>query len=39
MTVLNPDRYATNQDAMVRIMAWGGNMTVSARRQQGVIVA
>lgn len=39
MVPLNPDRYATNQDARVRLIAWAGNMTVSARRLQGVIVA
>lgn len=36
---LNPDRYATNQDAVVKFLAWAGNMTSSSRRLQGVIVA
>jgi hypothetical protein len=39
MTQLNPDRYAVNQDAFVRLIAWAGNMTVSNRALQGVIVA
>lgn len=38
MVVLEPDRFATNQDAMVRLIAWAGNMTTSGRRYQGVIV-
>lgn len=36
---LDPDRYATNQDAMVKLLAFAGNMTVSNRSLQGVIVA
>ena len=36
---LNPDRYSTNQDATVKLMAWAGNMTVNNRSLQGVIVA
>lgn len=36
---LDPDRYSTNQDAMVKLMGWAGNMTVSNRALQGVIVA
>ena len=39
MVPLNPERFATNQDAMVRLLGFMGNMTVSARRQQGVIVS
>lgn len=39
MVPLNPDRYATNQDAFVKLIAWAGNMTVSNRSLQGVIVA
>jgi hypothetical protein len=34
---LNPDRYSINQDAVVKLMAWAGNMTVSNRRLQGVL--
>lgn len=39
MTPLNPDRYATNQDAMVKLIGWAGNMTLSNASLQGVIVA
>jgi hypothetical protein len=39
MVPLNPDRYAVNQDAFVRLIAWAGNMTTSGRQFQGVIVA
>lgn len=38
MVSLNPDRYASNVDAMSRIIAWAGNMTCSNRSLQGVIV-
>lgn len=34
---LNPDRYSINQDAVVKLMAWAGNMTISNRRLQAVI--
>lgn len=37
MVPLNPDRYATNQDAMVKLLGWAGNMTLGAGRQQGVL--
>lgn len=36
---LNPDRFSTNQDAMVKLMAWAGNMTTSGRKFQGVLIA
>lgn len=39
MVPLDPDRYATNQDATVKLIGWAGNMTVSNRALQGVIVA
>jgi len=39
MVPLSPDRYSSNQDAMVKLIAWAGNMTVNNRAQQGVIVA
>ena len=39
MEVIGPDRYSTNQDALVRIIAWAGNMTCSNRSLQGVLVA
>ena len=38
MVPLDPDRYATNQDAMVKLIGWAGNMTVRNRSLQGVIV-
>lgn len=34
---LNPDRYATNQDAMVKIIAWAGNLTMRNAFLQGVL--
>ncbi len=34
---LNPDRFSTNQDAMVKLMAWAGNMTTSGRKFNGVL--
>lgn len=37
--VIGEDRMSTNQDAFVRLIGWAGNMTVSNRRMQGVIVA
>lgn len=39
MVPLNPDRFATNQDALVKLIGWMGNMTTSNRSLQGVIVA
>lgn len=39
MVPLDPDRFSTNQDAMVKLIGWAGNMTVSNRSLQGVIVA
>lgn len=39
MVPLNPDRYAVNQDAFVKLIAFAGNMTTSGRQFQGVIVA
>lgn len=39
MVPLNPDRYALNQDAMVKFIAFAGNMTTSGRQFNGVIVA
>lgn len=39
MVPLNPDRFAVNQDAMVKFIAWAGNMTTSNRSLQGAIVA
>ena len=34
---LNPERFSTNQDAMVKLMAWAGNMTTSGRKFQGIL--
>lgn len=34
---LNPDRFSINQDAMVKLLAWAGNMTISNRRLNGVL--
>lgn len=39
MVPLNPERHAVNQDAMVKLIAWAGAMTISGRRFQGCIVA
>jgi len=38
-TDLTPDRYSSNQDAMVKLMAWAGALTCSNRSLQGVLVA
>jgi len=37
MVPLNPDRFSVNQDAMVKLVAWAGNMTLSNAFLQGVI--
>jgi len=37
MVPLDPDRFSVNQDAMVKIIGWAGNMTVSNSRLQGVL--
>jgi hypothetical protein len=39
MVPLKPDRFSVNQDAMVRLMGWAGNMTLSAAFLQGVLKA
>lgn len=39
MVPLDPDRFSVNQDAMVRLLGWAGNMTVSNCFLQGVITA
>jgi hypothetical protein len=38
-TPLGDDRFAVNQDAMVKLVGFAGNMTVSNRRLQGVLAA
>jgi hypothetical protein len=37
MTALNPDRFSVNQDAMVRLMGWAGNMVITNSFLQGVL--
>ena len=37
MVPLDPDRFATNQDAMVKLIAWAGNPTLSNGSLQGVL--
>ena len=37
MVPLDPDRFSVNQDAMVRLIAWAGNMTISNCFLQGVL--
>jgi hypothetical protein len=39
MVPLDPDRFSVNQDAMVKLVAWAGNMTMSNAFLQGVILA
>lgn len=38
MVPLDPDRFSINQDAMVRIMGWAGNATISNAYLQGILV-
>jgi len=38
MVPLGADRFSTNQDAMVKLIGWAGNMCASNRARQGVIV-
>ena len=37
MVPLDPDRFATNQDAVVKLIGWAGNMTSSNNFTQGVL--
>jgi hypothetical protein len=39
MVQLNPDRFSVNQDAMVKLIAVAGNMTMSNAFLQGVLHA
>lgn len=39
MVPLDPERFSVNQDAMVRLIGWAGNMTTSNSRLQGVLFA
>lgn len=36
---LRPDRFSINQDAMVRLLGWAGNLTISNCFMQGVLTA
>jgi hypothetical protein len=36
---LGTDRFSTNQDAMVKLIGWAGNMTISGAMFQGVLIA
>ena len=38
MVPIDPERYATNQDAMVKLIGFAGNMTMSNAFVQGVLV-
>lgn len=38
MVPLDPDRFSVNQDAMIKLIAWAGNMACSNRFLQGVII-
>jgi hypothetical protein len=39
MVPLDPDRFSVNQDAMIRLIGWAGNMTLSNAFLQGVLTA
>jgi len=39
MVPLDPDRFSVNQDAMVRLIGWAGNMTINNAFLQGVLTA
>jgi hypothetical protein len=39
MVPLDPDRFSVNQDAMVKLIGWAGNMTLSCAFLQGVLKA
>ena len=39
MVPIGADRFSVNQDAMVKLIGWAGNMTVRNRSLQGVMVA
>jgi len=39
MVPMEPDRFGTNQDAMVKLIGWAGNMACSNMALQGVIIA
>lgn len=37
MTPLDPDRFSTNQDAVIKLIGWAGNMTISNAQLQGLL--
>jgi hypothetical protein len=39
MVPLDPNRFSINQDAMIKLIGWAGNLTLSNRFLQGVITA
>lgn len=39
MVPLDPDRFSVNQDAMIRLIGWAGNMTLANGFLQGVLTA
>jgi hypothetical protein len=39
MVPLDPDRFSVNQDAMVKLVGWAGNMTMSNAFLQGCLIA
>jgi hypothetical protein len=39
MVPLDPKRFSVNQDAMVQLLGWAGNMTLSNSFLQGVLSA
>ena len=39
MVPLDPDRFSVNQDAMIKLIGWAGNMTISNCFLQGVLYA
>ena len=39
MVPLDPRRFSVNQDAMVQLVGWAGNMTLSNAFLQGVLTA
>lgn len=39
MVPIGDERFSVNQDAMVKLIGWAGNMTISNRRLQGLLTA
>lgn len=39
MTAIGGERFSTNQDAMVKIVGWAGNMTLRGAKYQSVLIA